>query len=228
MKIKLGSNIADARGKLNGHVFSKNRSGNYVRNKVTPVNPQSTGQMQVRNRLSGISSAWAALTAAQRAAWNGAVGAFAKTNIFGDLINPTGFQLHQTINNNLLICGEAVVTTPPAIAGVDAMIAISLAAAAGAGTISLTYAPAIAANHKCKIYATAPQSAGVSFVKSEYRLIKVAAAADVSPLSIKTEYDLKFGSVGSAGQKIFVKVVLVNTDTGQAGTILSTSAIVAA
>lgn len=228
MKIKLGSNIADARGKLNGHVFSKNRYGNYVRNKVTPVNPQSVAQMAIRNRLAGISSAWAALTAAQRAAWNSAVGSYAKTNIFGDLINPTGFQLHQVLNNNLLICGEAVITAPPVPEAVAAFTSMTVAAAAGAGTMTLTYAPAIAATEKVKVYATPGVSPGISFVKSEYRLIGVFATADASPLALKTAYEAKFGAIPAAGLKVFVKAIHVSTDTGQAGTTLSASCIVAA
>lgn len=228
MKIKLGSNIADARGKLNGHVFSKNRYGNYVRNKVTPVNPSTSYQTAVRNRLAGISSAWAGLSAVQRNAWNAAIGSYGKTNIFGDIINPSGKTLHQKLNNELLICGEAVITTPPVPAGVDAFTAISAAIAAGAATATLTYAPAIAADHKVKVYATPGLSAGVSFVKSEFRLLSVIATADASPYSFKAAYEARFGALPAAGQKVFVKVVQVNTDTGQAGIALTTSAIVAA
>ncbi len=228
MKIKLGSNIADARGKLNGHVFSKNRYGNYVRNKVTPVNPSTAYQTTVRNRLAGISSAWAGLTAAQRAAWNSAVSSYGKTNIFGDIINPSGKTLHQKLNNELLICSEAAITAPPVPAAVDAFTAISIAIAAGAATAALTYAPAIAANHKVKVYATPGLSAGVSFVKSEYRLLAVIATADASPYSFKAAYEARFGALPAAGLKVFVKVVQVNTDTGQSGIALTTSAIVAA
>jgi hypothetical protein len=47
-KIKFGMMMTDARGKLGGHVFSKNRSGAYVRTKVTPVNGQTTAQTGVR------------------------------------------------------------------------------------------------------------------------------------------------------------------------------------
>lgn len=228
MKIKLGSNIADARGKLNGHVFSKNRYGNYVRNKVTPVNPSTSFQTTVRNRLAGISSSWAGLTAVQRNAWNAAIGSYGKTNIFGDIINPSGKTLHQKLNNELLICGEAVISTPPVPVGVDAFTAISIAIAAGAATAALTYASVIAADHKVKIYATPGLSAGVSFVKSEYRLLAVIAAADVSPYSFKAAYEARFGALPAAGQKVFLKVVQVNTETGQAGIALSTSTIVVA
>jgi len=228
MKIKLGSNIADARGKLNGHVFSKNRYGNYVRNKVTPVNPSTAFQTAVRNRLAGISVLWSALTAAQHAAWNSAVGSYGKTNIFGDVVNPSGKTLHQKLNNELLITGTAAISTPPVPVGVDAFTSVSVAIAAGAATAVLTYAPAIAADHKVKLFATPGVSAGVSFVKSEYRLIDVIATADASPLDIKAAYIARFGDLPAAGRKVFVKVVQVNTVTGQAGIALTASTIVIA
>jgi hypothetical protein len=92
----------------------------------------------------------------------------------------------------------------------------------------MTYAPAIAADHKVKVYATPGMSAGVSFVKAEYRLIAVIAAADVSPFSFKTAFEARFGALPAAGLKVFVRVVQVNTVTGQAGIGLTASAIVAA
>ena len=74
MKILWGALVVDGRRKIGGQVASKNRGGAYMRNKVTPVNPQTAAQTAIRNRLAGLSQAWRALTAAQRAAWNGAVG----------------------------------------------------------------------------------------------------------------------------------------------------------
>ena len=39
MKIKFGSEVVDGRGKIGGHVYSKNKGGAYKRTKVTPSNP---------------------------------------------------------------------------------------------------------------------------------------------------------------------------------------------
>lgn len=228
MKAKFGAIIVAGSGKIGGHVASRNRSGAYLRTKVTPVNPQTAAQAAVRNRLSGLSSGWRGLTAAQRAAWNGAVQDFAKTDVFGDLKNPSGFNLYQRLNNNLLNVGESAIASPPQVAQVDAFSSVSLAAEDGtvAESLTLTYAPAIAADHKVKVMATPPLSAGISFVKSEYRQIDVIATADASPLDILAAYQTKFGSTGEAGQKIFVKVAQVNTVSGQEGTPISASAIV--
>ena len=228
MKVKFGSIVVAGRGKIGGHVASRNRAGAYWRTKVTPVNPATTYQQEVRNRLSGISSDWRGLTAAQRSSWNSAVADFAKTDIFGDIKNPSGFNLHQTLNNNLLICSESQISSPPAVAAVDAFTSLSIAASTGGQTLTLTFAAAIAADHKVLVFATPAQSPGKNFVKSEYRLVDVLDDGDTSPHSAETEYIARLGAIGAEGQKIFVKLVQVNTGTGQQGISISASCLIAA
>lgn len=228
MKMKFGAIVTDGRGKIGGHVASKNRSGAYLRTKVTPVNGQTSFQTAVRNRFTVLAQAWRELTAAQRDAWNAAVADFARTNVFGDLHNPTGASLYQRLNNNLVTIGESPISTPPLPSAVGEVVAVSLAVAAGAGTMSLVMSGAVPAGTSVKVFACAPVSAGKSFVKSEYRLIDVLAAAEATPVNLKAAYEAKFGSVGVAGQKVFVKLVAVNSTTGQEGTASQVSGIVAA
>lgn len=230
MKTKFGAIITDGRGKIGGHVASKNRAGSYLRTKVTPVNPQTSAQTVVRNRLAVLSSAWRSLTAAQREAWNAAVADFAKTDVFGDLRNPTGFNLYQRLNNNLSNIGESTISTPPAVVAVDAFSSLSLAAEDGtvAEAMTMTFSPAIESDMKVKVSATPPISAGISFVKSEYRQVAVLDSSDTSAYNLLSEYQAVFGSTGAAGQKIFVKCVQVETSSGIAGTSIEASAIVTA
>ena len=100
---------------MGGQVFSKNRGGSYVRTKVTPTNPQTSAQSTIRGIFSSISSRWSSLTDAQRASFNGFVQAYARTDIFGDLRNPSGKSLFQRLNQNLENSGQAqidVCTSP--------------------------------------------------------------------------------------------------------------------
>ena len=228
MKIKFGALVVAGRGKIGGHVASRNRAGAYLRTKVTPVNPATVYQVAVRNRLAGISTDWRGLTAAQRIAWNAAVSDYAKTDIFGDIRNPSGFNLHQKLNNNLVNVAQAQIAAPPLPEAVDAFTSVSLAAANGAQTVTLTYAPAIAVDHSALVYFTPAISPGVSFVKSEYRQTDVIVTADNSPFSIETEYIAKYGVVGAEGMKIFVQLVQINWGTGQAGIPISASCLIAA
>jgi len=76
-----------------------------------------------------------------------------------------------------------------------------------------------------QIWATPGLSAGISFVKSEYRLLQVADAADDATTILTTAYTARFG-VPAVGTKVFVKVVFVNKVTGQASTAQSVFDIV--
>lgn len=154
MKAKFGAIVVDGRGKIGGHVASKNRGGAYFRTKVSPSQPNSTYSSAVRARLSSIASSWRSLTEAQRSQWNDAVSSYKKTNIFGDVRNPSGFNLYQELNNNLVNAGEAMVTIPPTPKAVDALTSLSAAADNSSNSLILTFAPAIAVGHAALIRAT--------------------------------------------------------------------------
>ena len=226
MKIKFGAIVVDGRNKIGGHVVAKNRYGSYMRTKVTPNNPQTSYQINVRSRLAGISTAWRALTVAQRLAWNTAVGDYKRTDIFGDLRNPSGFNLHQLLNNNLLNIAKAVITVPPLPEAVDTFATLSIAADFTLQTLTVTYTPAIAADHSVIVRATTAISPGINFVKSEFRQFDIMLTADASPFSIETEYIAKFGAIGAVDMKIFLQAHQINWNTGQAGLPMQASAII--
>ena len=137
MKIKFGAIVVDGRNKIGGHVMSKNPAGAYMRTKVTPVNPRSTDQAAIRSRLSAISSAWRGLTTGYVPAWNAAVDQWKKTDIFGDLKKPTGFNLHQKLNNNAIRAGGSAITLPPAAVAISPLGSLELSAV-GPATFEVT------------------------------------------------------------------------------------------
>ena len=213
MKAKFGMVVVAGSGKIGGHVASRNRAGAYFRTKVTPVNPQTASQTSVRSLLTTLSQAWRALTEAQRAAWNSAVSSFARTDIFGDIKNPTGFNLYQRLNNNLAQAGQAFIDEPPlpgeVPVGVFAQFLYDLD-----GPSFVIDTTSVPAGTTLLVDATAPQSPGKSFVKSEFRRIATFPAATSMPAGILAQYTAKFGA-GQEGQKVFVRVKFVNNVTGQ-------------
>lgn len=213
MKAKYGALVVAGSGKINGFVASRNRGGAYFRTKVTPVNPQTTAQLAVRNRLGFLSQEWRGLTEAERAAWNGVVSSFSRTDVFGDLKNPTGFNLYQRLNNNLLTVGQAAIDTPPVVDAVAVVGLTSITATAGTSLIAVVLTGAVPAGSAVKVFATAPQSPGVTFVKSEYRLITTLAPAAATPVALGAVYVAKFGS-WAVGQKLWFKFVFVDITTG--------------
>jgi hypothetical protein len=229
MKIKWGALVVDGRNKIGGQVASKNRAGAYMRNKVTPVNPATSYQVTVRARLSSLSSAWRGLTAGQRLAWNAAVSDYKKTDIFGDIQNPSGFNLYQKLNNNLINIGVAAISSPPLPVAVSVFTTGTLTAAAGAQTMSLAVTPAVQpVGETIIVRATPGQSAGKSFVKSEFRQIGTFTAATAGAYDLAALYISKFGPIGPAGVKVFVDVIHVSETTGQVSQTQQYSVIVAA
>ncbi len=227
-KVKFGAMMTDARGKLGGQVFSKNRGGAYLRTKVTPVNPQTASQQEVRNRLTAFSQGFRSLTLAQIMSWNSAVVDFQTTDIFGDLKKPTGLNLYVKLNSNIDQAGGAAIDTPPNIgdtANSPAVMTAMTATAVGGGAISVVFAPTpVAADNALVLYATRPLSAGKNFVKNEFRQIAVIPAAGTSPYSATTAYTTKFGAV-AAGQKIVFRIVPINKLSGIQGAAIEATAI---
>lgn len=214
------------RNKLNGSVFSKNRAGNYLRNKVTPVNPQTSFQQAARNLLTQFSQAWRALTQTQISSWNAAVEDFSTTDIFGDARNPSGKNLYTKLNINLALVGVAPISTPPLVGSVLPATSISVAADGPAVALDVTFTPTpVPANTAWILRATRPLSPGKTFVKSDLRVIAVLDAAEASPYDALAEYQAKFGNL-VVGEKVFVTLQAVNKITGQAGVQLSASTIV--
>lgn len=215
-KIKFTAFLAEARGKLSGTVFSKNRGGNYVRTKVTPVNPQTVDQIAQRNRLSSYAQNFRALTASQIAAWNAAVANFTNTDIFGDIKTPAGINLYNKLNMNLDLAGQSAINTPPLPVGADPVVLDSLVSDVSSSlfTIDATVA-AVPAGHTLIVEATPQMSPGKSFVKSEYRVIDTVAASTAFPYAAGAAYIAKFGAP-IAGQKVFARVKTINNTTGEA------------
>jgi len=227
--IKWGALVTDGRGKVGGTVLTRGRSGAVMRNKVTPLNPQTASQSASRNRLTSFSQAWKGLAQAQRDAWNAATGDYPRTNVFGDTVYPTGKNLYTMLNANLNLIGVAAILVPPVPEAVAAMDSITPAMAEGADTASLVFGPSpVPAGNVFLIRATAGMSPGREFVSSELKYIDFLDAADTTPEDFKAAYQAVFGSVPAAGLKVFIEVVGVNKVTGLMGTPLRGSCIVAA
>jgi len=227
--IKMGQIVAEARGAIAGLVFSRNSSGAYIRQKVTPINPKTVAQVLVRTLLTAVSQAWRGLTEAQRKAWNTVAATVTFTNIFGDGVAPTGFGLHSRTGRNLQEIGEALLTEPPAPGDVEGFTSLSVVVDNGevveADKIKLSFLPALPADQKLIVYATPALSAGVNFVDSEFRKITFIDDADVSPFSIGVIYSDVFGQIPPAGTKVFFKVRPIVIASGQSGTELKASDI---
>lgn len=113
MLIKWGSIVVNGRGKLGGHVFSKNRGGNYVRTNQTPTNPRTVFQQSGRGVFTQLTQNWSSISDAERTSWNNAVENFTKTDVFGDQRKLSGKSLYVSLNKERLLMGDTIINTAP-------------------------------------------------------------------------------------------------------------------
>lgn len=214
-KIKFGAMITDARGKLEGIVYSKSKYGSYARRKVTPINPNSAAQSAVRGNFSDLSKAFSnVLTDAQRTAWAAFAASYPVTDIFGNSQVLSAISMYQRINRMLDQVAEARLDDPPADMAVTALLTVTPSIVVGTSTMNVAFtATPLDATHKLYVSATGRLNPGQAFFKSELRHIYSSAAAGVSPLNVWASYVAVHGAP-VVGSKIGFLVAAVNTDNG--------------
>lgn len=227
-KVKFGFGVSDVRNKINGSVFARNRGGAYVRTKVTPLNPQSVRQVAARNLLTSLAQSFRSLTQEQITAWNEAVTQWQTTDIFGDLVSPTGLALYVRLNANISNGGGALISTPPAPVGADALTELTLSATVTGDVFDVDFLPAtVPADHTMYIESTSMLSPGINNANSRFRFIGTASAGAASPVDAFALQTNKFGAL-VAGQKAYVRCKFINIITGEVSLALKASAIVGA
>lgn len=225
--IKMSSlGITNLSGKAGGSVYAHNRGGSYVRNFAVPSNPQTTAQSATRAAFGAFASQWRMLTEPQRKEWIDATSDFPYIDRFGSERVMSGENLFISLNRNIELVGGDLITAPPVPQGVDGVISmsptlelVSTALNISSLGISATLADNGEATTGYLVYLTSAFSAGKSYFKNRLRFMasldetQIAAATDSSLVSAFTN---TFG-IPPEGGKIGVKVVPINTLTGERG-----------
>ena len=233
-----GVAITGGTGRLNSSLGgSVLLSNGVVRNYVTPTNPQTAQQTLYRNLFQFMTSAWKGLTAGQKDAWESArtTDAWTVTDPFTGTTRPfsSAKALFIYVNTNLSIANSAVGSpavsqvTPPAQAAFEAIGLTSITITAAAGTVAVIYTGTIADSF-ISYRMTQPVSPGnmkLTSVKSLLRSIGVNNA--VTPQALGTEYVAVHGAItGTAGQKVFYVLELINGVTGQRTPLATGSTVI--
>ena len=205
-------------GSVGARTSSRNRSGQYVRQRAIPTQPRTPAQVAARASLADQSAAWRGLTAAQRAAWNAFAQSFTVTNSLGTTINLTGAQCFVKVNTVNIKNGDATVNTPPPLPSFLANTTTGVDATAGTPLVELSGATP-ATGTKFMIYASPQLSAGVTF-NGKYVWLQTSTTFTSGKLALTTTYTARYGAP-IAGKQIFVKVVQSQQGMQDNGTVFS-------
>lgn len=191
-------------GSVGAVTSSRNRSGQYRRQRSMPTQPRTPAQVAARSRLSSQSAAWRGLTDAQRASWNGFANSFTMVNSLGATISLTGHQTFCKINSVNLLNGDAVVTVPPALPSFTSCSATSVDGTAATQLLEVNgTTPTGSIKHM--VYVSPQLSPGVTY-NAQFRWVLTGTTYTSGKLALTAAYTAKFGAL-IAGKKVFVKVV---------------------
>jgi hypothetical protein len=212
---KYGGIISELRGKEAGVIFSRNAYGSYMKQKVSPVNPQTALQQDQRQQMGNLAKLWATLTAGEKAAWDNLGAQVTRVNRFGDTTNYTGFALFMKCNRNILLCGQAAIVDAPSVPQISTLAITAFTADESTPNILVTFTPTpVAADEYLFCYITPNIVTGRRFVKNYYRLVKKLAAAGTSPDNVYASWNGLFGTTLILGASLFAKFKLVSSVTG--------------
>jgi hypothetical protein len=223
--VKYGAIISEARGKESGIIFSRNAYGGYIKQKVSPVNPQTTYQQTQRSQMGSIAQAWRSLDQSERDQWEAFGAQMVRVNRFGDQTSYTGFSAYMLCNRNLTIAGVSTIDTPVAV-GTFPELVLGTPTLTTAD-VSLVFTPTpLTSGFIPVVEATQPILTARRFLKNYYRKIKVGGSGQTSPMALSTEYESKFGALPPVGAYVGLRVRLVESSTGWSSPVYTTGGVV--
>lgn len=207
--------ITQASGSVFGMTFSRNKGGNYIRQRQIPVNPNSPQQQAVRGIVGDLSNLWVnTLTAAQRTAWTDYAANVPLVNKLGDPNTVPALSMYVRSNTPRVQAGQARVDDGPTDFTLGGFTNPSFGVDAANDEVDVSFTNTDAwANETgsfALVYASRPQNASIDFFKGPYRLAGVIAGDDVTAPTSPAAIALPFAVV--AGQKVFFKFSVSRLD----------------
>jgi len=215
-KVMYSTQVGDMRGKVGGAVHSSGKFGSYIRRKVSPTQPRSNAQMNIRADFTAISKLWSSASMnTYRAAWIALAAGYPVKDIFGQSHPLTGLQLFLALNRGLHNIGAARLLIPPVSLNALFPGTLTLAKSGGPPITTLTVQPATyaTATEATIIDATGGVSVGRASAGARFRQVHMVSGVIAAPIDIFANYVLKFGTP-IIGRQIFVRCRYITIATG--------------
>jgi hypothetical protein len=213
-------------GSVGGITWARSSQGYYMRSRVTPVNPNTSYQQQIRSALTTLASRWGdTLSTAQRTAWNTYAGAITVINRLGQSVLLSGQQWFTACNSPRIQADAKIGTSlgiiddgPTTLNRGDpgSLSITSLGAAAGV-VIGVAGSPLWSADDDAYalVFQGKPVGAGRNFFAGPYRLIHAESGNSGVPV---TSIGINAGTFTSngwtlvEGQKSAIVVAIAQAD----------------
>jgi hypothetical protein len=190
-------------GKFGMSVTWPARNGLVRRILVTPANPRTDRQLEVRDLLSQQARRFDALTDAQQDAWNVAAAGYQSRPSLGQSGPLTGMQLFIRVNCKLGLLGQTQVDVPPEAPQFPDPAPQNLVITNTAGVVAVKLTCPTDPGETTVLRASPPQNSAVRACRN-FRIIGVCPAPVAGAADITGLYTAEFGAV-PVGKRLFVR-----------------------
>jgi hypothetical protein len=184
-------------GSVNWRTASRNRNGQYIRNRSIPVQPRSTAQLAIRGYLIDAAQFWRTLSDGDRLGWKTYGSLHPKTDSLGQSNAPTGEQVFVGTNAVRALLGQEFVKTAPGLIDFSSFSEGIITSEDNTVVISDYTTPT---GGSIMVYAAKPTSPGRSFFGAPLFLLATAIDA-TAPLDITAQLIGRWGTPAD-GSKI--------------------------
>lgn len=200
---------------------SRNRFGQYDRQRAMPTQPRTAAQVAVRSQLATVSQDWRELSDAQRIAWNSYAGAHPRVDVLGQTIVLTGHQMFVAVNVFNQQAGlDSQETVPDGTVIPTPTVVVATATASG---FQLACAESVPVTDSILVFASPPQSPGRTFI-ADTRLVNVVEGSETENQVVcsHTEIAAKYGALTANMKFKFEVYVLRGGNTSAAAIEVAT------
>jgi len=225
-KYTSGPTVAAVSGSVGGTTYSRNRYGQYMRQRSIPTVSTTTYALAAKARLEAVSMAWQALDTAQKIAWR----MYAEQNPVQDSLGVTQILTAHTtyvsLNTRMHLLGNALIADPPITPTPNPLTALSLSADIGVGDFDLVFAPTpTGAAEMLYIRGCVIDSPGVAYVQNYLRYLGVSTVAQATPFDPQSIIEARFGTL-IVDQTVHLEVSIIDNLSGQVSRPLKCSDLV--
>lgn len=184
--------LGELRGSIGANTWSHNKGGDYVRQRGTPTNPNSTRQQSVRSILSTLAAGYGALTAVQQESWKTWAQNNPRQDPLGNSYTLTGLQAYISVNAKLSDAGLTLLTSAPAgqqsTEEVGPTVTFTSATA-----ISVAFTGSAPTGSCLEVWCTKPQNGGGDPNFDQATLVGYSAANPTTPVAMTLPFSVQTG-----------------------------------
>lgn len=225
-RVKFSPIVTDIAGSVGGVTFQRNKFGNTMREKPLPLNPATSAQYGVRQKMVTIQKAWQDLTDAQRLQWNRFLDFSGQVTMRNRNVKLSGHALYIKYQMLRLLSGRPLLTT---IAyNVMPYLSVFEDVKLTGASLEILFTTVIDVSEYYFVFRiTSPRIANKAFSRRGLRIMDTAYS-DSAHFYIYTSYAAAFGALPAVGDTVHYSLQYYSyTSPIVAGAITGTTVVIA-